>query len=728
VTSGHMESFSCHNGVFAKVKSVGKWFSDHAGVFLLYILFLYGLTFYYLMQWPISAWDNDLWYHLSGGRYILETGSIPATSYFSFIEPPREWVNYYWFFQVIVFKVYSWFWYYGLVYLRALLILVFVTIVYLVLCKNDFRRPSFLQTFLFTLFVLFFLPRCELVRPHLFSYLFIALFLYIFECRQRWIISLPLLALLWTNIHGVEYPVMLLILLAYLMQFGVRLRQEGRAVGRKDLTFIVPVVLSMGAVYVTPHGAALTWVPFVPTDFASLYIIELRNMRTDQFLSLQISNMVISYPTLFNLIFVLGAVSLLRLILRKGLSILQILFFTAGIVLIAKAGRLWYEASLLMLPLLNVGLPRLTLAEKEGGMVQRILSPVIAGAILFVPLYSLVDSFRNLPRYPFSQRGLPQGISMFLKNVDSGGSLMSHPNYGGYLQWMLYPRYRIFMDMEVPFLFADEDFYIAKNVFLDPEFLREFIGRYKPPYLSCSVGGEKMKEMMKQHPQYRIVFFDDVEVLYADVTKYPEVVRRHELKEIDPYRLSSRSYVDGVVKEGRREKLLAELQKLRSIDDTCGMINEAIAVTYLGQGMFKEAMQYADKIIEVYPESSRGYRLRGDLLYALARYDEALMDYRKTLKKSTRPVDAYKDIGMTYLKQQDYRNAYAVLKRVGNLFSDETSYKDTYNMAFAALHAGKREEAVTLVRYGFRKVPLHDDEWGAKYRQLAGKIGMKLEE
>lgn len=53
-----------------------------------YLILLLALSFYYLIRWPIVALDTDLWYHLNGGRYILENKSLPTTSFFSFISPP----------------------------------------------------------------------------------------------------------------------------------------------------------------------------------------------------------------------------------------------------------------------------------------------------------------------------------------------------------------------------------------------------------------------------------------------------------------------------------------------------------------------------------------------------------------------------------------------------------------------------------------------------------------
>ena len=43
----------------------------------------------------------------AGFEHLLATGEIPDTSYFSFLSPPRTWVDYYWLFQALVYSLYE---------------------------------------------------------------------------------------------------------------------------------------------------------------------------------------------------------------------------------------------------------------------------------------------------------------------------------------------------------------------------------------------------------------------------------------------------------------------------------------------------------------------------------------------------------------------------------------------------------------------------------------------
>ncbi len=152
---------------------------------LIFSLLLVGAVVYYLATWPIAATDTDLWYHLNGGRYFFQTGSIASSSFFSFIEPQRVWVNYYWFFQVVVYQIFSWCGYVGLIYFRTLLSCATLLMILLYLYKNQKENDVVLYlTLLFVFYVLLLLPRSLPVRPHLFSYLFIVIFLYVLEFKH----------------------------------------------------------------------------------------------------------------------------------------------------------------------------------------------------------------------------------------------------------------------------------------------------------------------------------------------------------------------------------------------------------------------------------------------------------------------------------------------------------------------------------------------------------------
>src|SRR5262249_19048335 len=127
----------------------------------------------------------------------------------------------------------------------------------------------------FTLTSLFLIGRLTMVRPCILSYLLIAIFAYLLESRRA-LLSLPLLALLWVNLHGIEYPVMWLLLGAYLGEWALARLGLVTHVEAPSWGAFAAVAAAMATVFLTPNGLALLAGPFQPLGFAAQYIDELK--------------------------------------------------------------------------------------------------------------------------------------------------------------------------------------------------------------------------------------------------------------------------------------------------------------------------------------------------------------------------------------------------------------------------------------------------------------------
>lgn len=681
-----------------------------------YIVFIVLFTAYYLFQLPVFAGDTDLWYHLNGGRYTLERLSVPINSFFSFMDPPREWVDYFWFFQVVVFKVYSFFGYYGLIFFRALAFLaIMIVIANYFLHKSHDKRPYLYTVILIPLYILLLLPRFQLVRPHILTYLFIAVFLYIIEFKKKKVIYLPVLAVIWMNVHGIAYPVMLLIILAYLVEFFVSRIRDKTHIGKNELYFIIPLILCIAAVYCTPHGSKLTWMPFTPTGFASLYIFELEPMRWDHFLTFQIKSMIGSTITVFNVLFVVSCLAAILLLFHKGRRLSHVLLFVGGTILLAKGMRFIYEFALLAIPIIKGGMVSVQYRSANSKSLKPVQTALL---FLFIAatIHNIWSPFQNMPRFPFSHRNLPVGVVTFLKTIQTEGSILNHPNNGGYLQWMLYPRYKIFMDMEVPFLFTNEDMFLAVNIFRNSLFLNKVIALYNPAFITVSIKNQLFKELINDYPQYRIVFFDDSEVLYAHREQNPSIVSTYELKTLDPFRLAQSS-INSIKALANVDPIREELLKVIAIYPDNGIANQCLAILYSKEGKYEKAIAHSENIIINYPESPTGYILKGDSLQDLKLYDKALENYELARKRQD-VAEIHRKIGMVFYKQQKFREAYDTLVRAMDVYSVETTYKDLYYLIDSAIKTGKKREAEILFRYAYQSIPPPEGEWLKRYREL----------
>lgn len=673
-----------------------------------YAIFLFSLGFYYFIQWPIAAFDTDLWYHLSHGKYILTNNSIPDKSYFSFISPSREWVDYYWLFQVIVFKIYSWADYYGLIILRAFIFLAISLLLFFLIYDRQEKNSFLYLTLIFAFIFLSLLPRFQLIRPHTFSYLFIVLFLYILECHPQRIFFLPIFAVLWVNIHGIEYPVLWLICLSYICEFFLNNLINKERFKKRDSFSILLLLLSIVAIYLTPQGSKLIGIPFISTEYASQYINELRPLKIYEILSFQLTNPLL---TIFNIILVFAIISLSLSVIHGNTRLSHILLFAGGAFLLTKGFRFIYEFILLSLPLLRANpikfsFPQIPLRKKAISLLFIIFC-------LSLPLMFLKSQFQNRPKFPLSPVNLPTGITAFLKNLPVTGSLLHHPNNGGYFIWSLYPQYKIFMDMEVPFLFTDE------------EVLRKIIAKYSPSFISVPQTQKDFKNLIKKFPDYIPIFFDQAEVLYINQKHFPTLASEYRLN-IEPFDLIGKTIEDMINLKGK-DILLQDVSKLNKIYPECMMTNQILSMFYHKEGDYQSSIKYADRIINNYPDAPMGYKLKGIALQNLKSYDEALSFFEKALERTggEEKREIYKQMAYAYTQKQDYKRAYKFFKKGISIFSSKTTYQELFDFSSAALLSEKIEEAIFYLKLARQKVPLEDKKYKERIESQLSRLGIK---
>ena len=142
--------------------------------------------------------DIDLWWNLKAGEYILQNLKVPHIDIFSYTLKDKPWIDHEWLSQVLFYPVFSRFGWQGLNILKAFIVSLSFFIV-LFLASSGFKRLRYAVSFML-LSVLAFNYR-SVVRPEIFSYLFLCIFLYILETNRRPYL-LPFLQIIWVNMHG----------------------------------------------------------------------------------------------------------------------------------------------------------------------------------------------------------------------------------------------------------------------------------------------------------------------------------------------------------------------------------------------------------------------------------------------------------------------------------------------------------------------------------------------
>lgn len=675
------------------------------------------------LGWPIIALDFDLWYHLTGGAFIAAHLALPTGPFFSFFDVTRGWVDYYWLYQLLVHGLQQMAGYGALVALRAGVYLATILGLY-----RFFRAglPGASGGFVVSLlgtgaYALALMPRELLLRPHAFTYLYIVLLHLVLNSSRRLVWLLPLATVVWANLHGVEYPVIMLVCGAYLAEYFAD-KLLGRPQAERLRAARWPLILSLYAVLVTPAGLKLLATPFAMPPFHELGVIELARQPLDSFLELSFypdGRLVQGVTHGLVLAAVIGAIGLA---VARRLRLGRLLLLVGGLVLLPMMRRFTFEFVLLALPVVAdaAGL----VLEKLRGLARawpRWLVPAGAVAVVAVTLCTVSTYLGNRPAYPVELARLPSGVCDFLLREGPGGRIFNVPNPGGYLQWRLFPKYRIGMDMET-MLFPTPDFYASINAFSDPTLLGKVLERYHPAFLLAEANNADAKKTIAAFPQFAPVFFDDVLVLYADATVHPELVQRFRLEVLDSVAWSKDNYE--TMPAERRDKALAECRRLLSIYPGGLVANTIAAKILLARGETAMAAVHADVLIRRFPDRYMGYALRGLAAFKSERYEEALDDYAQALPR-TLPAEreaVWRNIYAADVRLKRFDKAYAALLRICDPLGRTTSAKDLYDLSLAAVASGRQREGRTLLDLARLKVPAQDAKLAKDIETFAGML------
>ncbi|MBI4370884.1 MAG: hypothetical protein HY552_01155 [Elusimicrobia bacterium] len=613
---------------------------------------------------PIVAWDKDLWYHLNGGRWIWEHRALPTEAFFSFLSPPRRWLDYSWLFEVVVYAVYRACGYAGLLLMRAGLLAGTLGAIWALLCGRAARRPSLGRCVLFSLYLLLLLPRFALVRPHLFSYFLLAIALLILERRRRWIPLLPLLAALWGNLHGIYYPILLLTAGAYALEHFLR-----RAAGTRRQRELAFTAAAMAAVLLTPLGAGLLDIPFTPLDYARFHVGELAPFRPASLFALHADAWSPSPETGFNLLFFAAIGTALTGVARRRLRPAHAALAIGGGLLLTKGVRFSYECALLALPLLARS--RLHLGARLRQAMPDSLRTAIVAGLAAMPFCALWTATRPRPRYPLSMRQLPQGIAAFLVREGPGGSVLSDPDMGGYLEWALGPSYKIAADMRTPHLFSDADAHLVQRAFLDSKALDEMLNRYHPDFIAAPLARPEFKSLIARWPRYVPVFFDDEAVLYVDSVRHRPLTRRWTLP-VDPFDLPRHSEGAAAALPGRG--LPPYLARMIGVAPRTFSTQVYAAQFCWTRKDFRGELDWARRVAREYPEEAEGWLLEGHALRHLGNLPAALGALRKSLRRAG-PAKApvvKREMAAVYAAQGRVEAARALLREADPSFPPDS--------------------------------------------------------
>ncbi len=199
--------------------------------------------------------DNDIWFLLNSGRYVLQHG-IPYIEPFT-LHQNMQFVMQQWLSAVVFWGVFAKLGAAGLIALVSVMFGCTVAVIYRT--TRLLSDGNFLTSFLLTFLTVSFLTPFMTTRPIIFTLFLLSLELYLLERfiaagGFKWLIPLPFLSALLVNLHAAMWPVQFVLFLPYLIDsFRFKFRIiEGQGYPKKILLPAVAAMIAAG--FANPYG------------------------------------------------------------------------------------------------------------------------------------------------------------------------------------------------------------------------------------------------------------------------------------------------------------------------------------------------------------------------------------------------------------------------------------------------------------------------------------------
>ncbi len=399
--------------------------------------------------------NYDIWWHLKTGEVIYQGGNILDKDIFSYTKAGENWVNHEWLSQVIFYITYKLFGLYGPITLKIFVLMASFFIIYK-------RNQLFLRGY-YNIFSIAFIVMIShiswLSRPLIFTFLFIPLTLYLLDLyilkNKKIIWSLPLIMLLWVNLHG-SFILGLLLLFLYTANTLTHDRKKGVYLSKI-------FVASLAVTLINPNTYEILLYPLQYATYSvhSMYIEEWQSPSFATFSTFEASLLFSLIVLAFSKRIAVLDLVLILLFTHLGLFAIRntVLYAIVVVPIIFKYAQHLMEDKLSSLKISQEKLRIFSISFSFAFLV--------IGIGLFGHDFYTTD-YKNLKESPADYSDLPKNATDYLllnKGDLSRYNMFNTYHWGGYLIWRLYPDYRVFIDGRAD-LYGDfiEEYYKVRNI------------------------------------------------------------------------------------------------------------------------------------------------------------------------------------------------------------------------------------------------------------------------
>ena len=488
--------------------------------------------------------DPDYYWHLKTGEYIVVHGMLPQEDIFSYTNLGRPWVLHEWLFQVFIYLLHEWGGELGIKIFAALALTACFWFCYSI-CEKILagdKAKAFIVALLYCSIITSVAP-----RPHLFTFLFFSLFLYILlsfkyfgETARLWLI--PLVMALWANLHGGFFIGLVLIWLFILGEWVMYfLAKDAESLKRQRLMKLsLTGIAALLATLANPEFIRLWLYPFQVIGMdASQGIIE--EWRSPDF-----HQPIFAYWLVVVASFFAAMVYAPR---KPDVTEFAVpLVFVAGAFMarrnipLAALAMAPFVAAYLRAGLTDSLIKFLTSYRRvrpgfQAGVRSKASQPLGKYEYVMNWLLVLLTLLSLILIYPERQKTISASLAKiipvkatdFIIREGIYGRMFNTYHFGGYLIYRLYPQQLVFIDGRAD-MYGDPFINDALAIYQGSSQWNKRFDRYGIDYVICE-SESPLRQLLLEEGKFHLVFDDGMHsVLLRDIEKYRSIIKRYEGK------------------------------------------------------------------------------------------------------------------------------------------------------------------------------------------------------
>jgi hypothetical protein len=458
--------------------------------------------------------DGDSGYHVRTGRVILETWTVPFNDIYSYHTPALEWTAHEWLAEVIMAAIDRKFGLTGVVLFFAVLLAAIHWLLYRVLRSQS---DDIILCVVITLLATAASSSHWLARPHVFSLLFILVWYHLlnrFQYKDEpTLIFLPALMIAWVNLHG-GFIVGLILLGLYLAGnlFSVIFASptESDRSQQKVRFLLLCIVATTLVTFLNPVGYKILLFPFRVTS--DRFVMD----RVAEFLSPNFHEVL---PFKYMLLTTIAALAFARrslnaievglLTLLSYMSLYSVRHVSLFAIIVAP---ILLRAGESIVAQLSVGWLRFHRQRNENlRTIETGLNGFLWPSLAIVLIGCL--AFAGRLRYHFNENVFPVAAVEFLQRETVPGNMFNNDEFGDYLIFTAWPKYRVFMD-------GRSDMYSEK--FGDPYLKvahafpgwKDILGRFNINWVFFNTESA-LSSALSQDNEWQVIYSDKIATIFV---------------------------------------------------------------------------------------------------------------------------------------------------------------------------------------------------------------------